>query len=464
VDDLTLRRVEEELHGLTASGAELHRNSALATYLPGQVISPDRLRFQRCLLDDLIDGEKRAIKTDGRAALVTAGPPGAGKSTLVEKLDLAGDGWRVIDADVIKVRLLEAGVQDGIFQSILVRTLADGYPVMPNELSSLVHNESVFLADLLMERCLGANENVVIEGTLSWDGLPRKYAKLLELNEYETVTIVDVEVDCAAALERAYTRWANGRIKAIDGELNGGGRYTPREAITSLYDGTGQFSVCNQNAVDFFNSDGVSGFSEVELIVATGPQAEDQQNYKRIVGKYTAPPPGYLKDSEPSSVPTFLGLTFPAAVVSSANANKDLLDASPVPSREQMKSIVADTARRMGLDPFLALAFALEESGFDQRAVSDANAIGTMQVIPSSSEWASELVGRKLNLLDPYDNVTAGVAIIRQLILTSEDLETAIAGYYQGQYSVSQYGMYEDTKSYVASIKAHRAGYTETGQ
>jgi LysM repeat protein len=153
---------------------------------------------------------------------------------------------------------------------------------------------------------------------------------------------------------------------------------------------------------------------------------------------------------------TFLGFSYPAAVVSSANQNKALLNASPVPSRQQMKSIVADTARRMGVDASLALAFAFQESGFDQRAVSPANAIGTMQVIPSSGQWASDLVGRKLNLLDPYDNATAGIAIIRQLVRTSPDLDTAIAGYYQGQYSVSQNGMFEDTKGYVAAIKANR--------
>lgn len=153
---------------------------------------------------------------------------------------------------------------------------------------------------------------------------------------------------------------------------------------------------------------------------------------------------------------TFLGFSYPAAVVSSANQNKALLNASPVPTRQQMKSIVADTARRMGVDASLALAFAFQESGFDQRAVSPANAIGTMQVIPSSGEWASDLVGRKLNLLDPYDNATAGIAIIRQLVRTSPNVDTAIAGYYQGQYSVSQNGMFEDTKGYVAAIKANR--------
>ncbi|PTT65896.1 lytic transglycosylase [Arthrobacter sp. HMWF013] len=156
---------------------------------------------------------------------------------------------------------------------------------------------------------------------------------------------------------------------------------------------------------------------------------------------------------------SFLGFSYPAAVVSSANENKALLNASPVPSRDQMRTIVADTARQMGVDPSLALAFAHQESGFDQRAVSPANAIGTMQVIPTSGQWASDLVGRKLNLLDPYDNATAGVAIIKRLIATSKDLDNAIAGYYQGQYSVSKYGMYDDTQAYVAAIKAHQKNF-----
>ncbi|OFI38347.1 lytic transglycosylase [Arthrobacter sp. SW1] len=170
-----------------------------------------------------------------------------------------------------------------------------------------------------------------------------------------------------------------------------------------------------------------------------------------IPGAATLQPASSTKPLVPSS---FLGYTYPAAVVSSANKNKAILEASPVPTREQMKAIVADTARRMGVNPSLALAFSYQESGFSQRAVSPANAIGAMQVIPSSGEWASELVGRKLNLLDPYDNATAGVAIIRALVSTSKTLDLAIAGYYQGQYSVSKNGMYADTKQYVASVKA----------
>ena len=156
---------------------------------------------------------------------------------------------------------------------------------------------------------------------------------------------------------------------------------------------------------------------------------------------------------------SFLHYTYPDAVVAKANENKRLLLSTPQPSQAQMKSIIAQTARSMGVDPALALAHAYQESGFQQTAVSPANAIGAMQVIPSSGDWASDLVGRKLNLLDPYDNATAGIAIIRSLVRTSDSLDKAIASYYQGQHSVSKHGMYPDTKAYVKAIKSHMKSF-----
>ena len=152
---------------------------------------------------------------------------------------------------------------------------------------------------------------------------------------------------------------------------------------------------------------------------------------------------------------TFAGRTYSDAVVASANANKATLLAMGVPSRSQMRAKVVATARAMGVDPALAQAIAFQESGFNQTAVSPANAIGTMQVIPSSGEWAGQLVGRRLNLLDPDDNVVAGVAILRQLLRISPDLPSAIAGYYQGASSVRRNGMFADTRRYVASIQTH---------
>lgn len=157
---------------------------------------------------------------------------------------------------------------------------------------------------------------------------------------------------------------------------------------------------------------------------------------------------------------TFLHYTYPDNVVKAANENKCTLDAMKVPSRDSMQRLVRQTALDMGVDPALAQAVALQESGFNQRAVSPANAIGTMQVIPSSGDWAGQLLGRKINLLDPHDNVAAGVAILRQLQRTfPSNLDHAIGAYYQGSGSVSKYGLASDTRNYVAAIKNHMKKY-----
>jgi len=153
---------------------------------------------------------------------------------------------------------------------------------------------------------------------------------------------------------------------------------------------------------------------------------------------------------------SFAGRTYADRVVESANRHHEQLRARPVPSREEVRRMVHDTAVQMGVDPSLALAHAYQESGFDNRAVSPADAVGTMQVIPDAGRWASGLVGRELDLLDPQDNVTAGVAIIRQLGRTAPNGDAAIAAYYQGLHGVKKYGMYDDTKQYVKAVKAHR--------
>jgi LysM repeat protein len=150
---------------------------------------------------------------------------------------------------------------------------------------------------------------------------------------------------------------------------------------------------------------------------------------------------------------TFAGRTYADSVVTAANVNLNTLLATAAPSKAQMQAKVVATARAIGVDTALAQAVAYQESGFNPSVVSPANAIGTMQVIPSSGVWASQLVGRPLNLLNPDDNVVAGVAILRSLVRTSPDLATAIAGYYQGSASVKRNGMFADTRRYVANVQ-----------
>jgi LysM repeat protein len=151
---------------------------------------------------------------------------------------------------------------------------------------------------------------------------------------------------------------------------------------------------------------------------------------------------------------TFAGRTYSKDVVSGANTNKHTLNNMDVPTRAQMRALVEKTAKKYNVEVELALAIAYQESGFNMRAVSPANAVGVMQVIPSTGEWISTMVGRELDLLDSQDNVTAGVVLLSYLTRNASSLDQAIAGYYQGLSGVRKYGMNSDTKQYVASVRA----------
>jgi soluble lytic murein transglycosylase-like protein len=124
-----------------------------------------------------------------------------------------------------------------------------------------------------------------------------------------------------------------------------------------------------------------------------------------------------------------------------------------------MRSIIAAKARANGVDPALALAVSYQESGWNQRAVSVANAVGAMQVIPTTTDWISGVVGRRLNPLNPHDNATTGVVLLKILKQSASSERQAVAGYYQGLRSVRERGMYPDTKRYVANVMALKARF-----
>jgi len=158
----------------------------------------------------------------------------------------------------------------------------------------------------------------------------------------------------------------------------------------------------------------------------------------------------------PTSENTFAGWTYSDATVAAAKKNRAALATATVPSRTEIAAMIRRTAIRHGVDVRLAHAIAWQESGWNQRAVSVANAIGTMQIIPMSGDWASDLVGRRLDLLDAQDNITAGVVILRALQASSDSLDQVVAGYYQGLHSVRTQGMFADTKQYVKTVLALR--------
>jgi LysM repeat protein len=148
---------------------------------------------------------------------------------------------------------------------------------------------------------------------------------------------------------------------------------------------------------------------------------------------------------------TFGDRTYPDHVVAAADRNRAELRRRKHPSKASVRTMITGTARRYGVPPELALAIAWQESGWKQRVVSPANAIGTMQVIPSTGEFSSRLVGRRLDLLRARDNILAGVALLDRLTEVASE-PVAIAAYYQGLGGVRRNGMYADTKRYVVNV------------
>ncbi len=152
----------------------------------------------------------------------------------------------------------------------------------------------------------------------------------------------------------------------------------------------------------------------------------------------------------------------PAAPDVSAAAARDraALAARPVPSKTAARALVASTARRYGVDPSLALAVAYQESGFQQRVVSGVDAIGVMQVLPSTARVLGTQIGRPLDLLKTEDNVLAGVLLLRQLLRSEPSEHAALAGYYQGVGSIAAKGVLPQTTAYLASVDALRPRFT----
>lgn len=124
-------------------------------------------------------------------------------------------------------------------------------------------------------------------------------------------------------------------------------------------------------------------------------------------------------------------------------------------SHADVRRAIVKKAKRYGVNPALALAVSWQESGWQHGRVSPAGAIGAMQIMPGTGQWMSTVVGRRLNTKDLYDNVTAGVVLLR-LLRDEAGPRVAVAGYYQGLAGVRRHGMYSSTKRYVDNVHALR--------
>ena len=157
------------------------------------------------------------------------------------------------------------------------------------------------------------------------------------------------------------------------------------------------------------------------------------------------------------------GAPAPAGASTPAPAQTVVPNAAPEPTSQRLTAAdVQSIAAAHGVSPSLAAAIAWQESGFNNGMVSGANARGVMQVMPGTWDYVQQNLagGQQLNPDSATDNVHAGVMYLKRLLDDSGgDENAAIAGYYQGQSSVRDRGMFDDTKQYVDNVQALRSRF-----
>jgi hypothetical protein len=118
-------------------------------------------------------------------------------------------------------------------------------------------------------------------------------------------------------------------------------------------------------------------------------------------------------------------------------------------------------SRYYGVSLQLVRALAWMESGFQPTVRSSAGAWGVMQVTPGTWRYVENFViaHRVPRTLD--GGVRVGVAYFHQLMHEFDfRRRLALAAYYQGPWAVRKYGLYRETRRFVANVLALRSRFS----
>ncbi len=128
----------------------------------------------------------------------------------------------------------------------------------------------------------------------------------------------------------------------------------------------------------------------------------------------------------------------------------------PYPTPERVDGPeIASIASASGVPASLAQAIGWQESGWNNDVVSDAGAVGVMQIVPSTWQWIQQNeADDSLAPASAADNVRGGVLLLRSLLSLTGSESMAAAGYYQGLASIRAHGLYPSTEHYVANVMA----------
>jgi len=141
-------------------------------------------------------------------------------------------------------------------------------------------------------------------------------------------------------------------------------------------------------------------------------------------------------------------------------------------------AITAEATKRQ-LDPYLVAAIIRQESGFEPTTVSNAGAVGIMQIMPSEAPAIALAAGlptpSRQDLFDPQINIAIGAAELAQkLAIEHGNPILAIAAYNGGEDNVAKWTErvppddvdlfvdsipFAETKLYVKTVSRNRFEY-----
>ncbi|OZC96151.1 hypothetical protein CH275_26800 [Rhodococcus sp. 06-235-1A] len=230
-----------------------------------------------------------------RRATLFAGPPAAGKSTLMGASNTHLADHRRIDADDFKTLLLQSAVEDGSIASLIPRPLRDNFEEQfhPLELSALVHRESTILQERALSDAMRAGENVAIDGTLGYMPWAKDLVRQLGDFGYK-IHVIDVEAEEELSLARVVTRWRTGYENALadphDPTAAMGGRWLPASAVTRLFATGRTVSHCEMNASEIaFNFSEVVKYDLYRTTAPMEPPKHEQSWSRDRSGEWTSP-------------------------------------------------------------------------------------------------------------------------------------------------------------------------------
>lgn len=127
------------------------------------------------------------------------------------------------------------------------------------------------------------------------------------------------------------------------------------------------------------------------------------------------------------------------------------LPPAPEPAKGPYANLIRAAAAKHGVDEKLITHVIAVESNFNPRAASHKQALGLMQLLPSTAAKYSVS-----NIFDPAENIDAGTRYLKDLLAQYKgNTSLALAAYNAGPQMVSKYGgipPFPETQKYVQKI------------